>query len=88
MVEQICEAMGTVVQPETPNECDGGSFIRVRVAQISPFPYVVIGFSPLKILRIIGSLSGMNASQMCATGADASPTLIRIVKNGLRVRDH
>ncbi|KAL0013547.1 hypothetical protein SO802_000616 [Lithocarpus litseifolius] len=32
VAEQICEAMGSVKQPETPNECDGGSFIRVRVA--------------------------------------------------------
>ena len=32
VVEQICEAMATVIQPENPNECDGGSFIRVRVA--------------------------------------------------------
>ena len=32
VAEQICEAMGTVVKPENPNDSDGGSFIRVRVA--------------------------------------------------------
>ena len=32
VVKQICEAMGTVLRPENPNDCDGGSFIRVRVA--------------------------------------------------------
>lgn len=24
--------MGTIIQPANPNECDGGSFIRIRVA--------------------------------------------------------
>ena len=30
--------MGTILQPENPNECDGGSFIRVRVALNISFP--------------------------------------------------
>ena len=32
VAEKICEPMGTVMQRENPNEWDGGSFIRVRVA--------------------------------------------------------
>ena len=32
VAEKICEPMGTVMQTENPNEWDGGSFIRVRVA--------------------------------------------------------
>ena len=29
--EQICEAIGTILHPEDAPDCDGGSFIRVRV---------------------------------------------------------
>ena len=29
VAEQICEAMGTVIQTENPNDCDGGSFIHI-----------------------------------------------------------
>ena len=32
VAEQICSVMGTILQPEKENECDGGSFIRVRVS--------------------------------------------------------
>ena len=32
VAKQICEAMGNVIQTENPSECDGGSFIQVRVA--------------------------------------------------------
>ena len=32
VAEQICEAMGNVIQMENPNDWDGGSFIRLRVA--------------------------------------------------------
>ena len=32
VAKQICEAMGTVIQTENPNDCDGGSFIHILVA--------------------------------------------------------
>ena len=32
VAKQIYEAIGTVIQTENPNDCDGGSFIRIRVA--------------------------------------------------------
>ena len=38
VAEQICSVMGTILQPENLNECDGGSFIRVRVALNISFP--------------------------------------------------
>ncbi|XP_050241252.1 uncharacterized protein At4g02000-like [Quercus robur] len=31
VAEQICEAIGTILHPEDAPDCDGGSFIRVRV---------------------------------------------------------
>ena len=38
VAEQIYGAIGPINQPENPNDCDGGSFIRIRVNVNITFP--------------------------------------------------
>ena len=86
MVEQICEAIGSIIHPPDTLDSDGGSFIRVKVLVDISYHSARVGSSLWKIEGSNGYHSSTNVYPTCAIGVGSSLIEIEIVINGLIVK--
>ena len=82
VAEQICETIGVIQHPKDPPDCDGGSFIRVRVSIDISLLSVVADLSPWMTIENTGFRSNTNVSPISVTGANGLHTPIRIARSG------